>query len=315
MRTALGRRMLFLLVVLTALVVAAASDAREVRVGVFVTSLSGIDARDGSYRIEGYAWFIDPEGVFEPDRDMQILARASSSEVFRRTMLEDGASYTAIRFGAMMDQAFQIRDYPFDSQSLLFAIEAADVDAEITFVPDEGDSRIADFVHAPGWRVAGLSLASGEITYDTGFGYRTPGATFSRLTLTVDLERNRSLLLFEKFTGFFVGLIITAAVFAVPPTDLGIRVGMMTSSIFAAVFNRYRLEDAIGFDAVFGLVDQVSFLTFSAILSVLGISLLSHHLGPEGRRETVASLDRRLGGGVMLIHGALIALAFAVAMR
>ena len=305
---------LFCCVVATFLL-ATASDARDVRVGVFVTSLSGIEPSDGSYRIEGYAWFIDPAGTFEPDRDLQIIARSSSSTLYRRTALADGATYTLIRFGALVNQAFQIPPYPFDSQSLRLSVEAADVETGITFVPDESDSRIADFVHAPGWRVSGLSFASQDVTYDTGFGFRDAAPTFSRLTLAIDLERNRSLLLFEKFTGFFVGLIITAAVFAVPPSELGVRVGMMTSSIFAAVFNRYRLEDAIGFDAVFGLVDQVSFLTFSAILSGLGVSLLSHHLRTSQGRQGVERTDRRLGATVMLIHGVLIALAFAAAMN
>ena len=98
-----------------------------------------------------------------------------------------------------------------------------------------------------------------------------------------------------------------------PPSELGVRVGMMTSSIFAAVFNRYRLEDAIGFDAVFGLVDQVSFLTFSASSRVLASRFSRTSCGiPRVDKGSRGSTAAR--AAVMLIHGVLIMLAFAAAI-
>ncbi len=121
---------LFCCVVATFLL-ATASDARDVRVGVFVTSLSGIDPSDGSFRIEGYAWFIDPAGTFEPDRDLQIIARSSSWRSIAAPGLGDGATYTVVRFGALVNQAFEIHAYPFDSQSLRLSVEAADVETGI----------------------------------------------------------------------------------------------------------------------------------------------------------------------------------------
>lgn len=286
------------------------SSPREVRVGVYVTSLHDIDPSDGGFGIAGYAWFVDPTGQFDPAHDMELLARTGQTRVFVDTVLEDGARYSVIEFHATYDHAFDVRDYPFDRQALPMVIEAAAITSDLVFVPDTQDSRVASNVRAPGWSVARFDLASSVETYDTGFGHRAGHPSFSRLTATVSLARNMSPLLFEKFSGFFVAFAITALVFFVPLEELGIRVGMSTGSVFAAVFNRYRLEDAVGFDAVFGLIDQVSFLIFSLIISTLFVSLLSHRLAKARGAAVAARSDHLIGVAILIAHGGLLVLAF-----
>jgi hypothetical protein len=176
------------------------------------------------------------------------------------------------------------------------------------------DSALSDIVTLPVWHMDGLRLDQSTRTYDTGFGYRTERPTFSRLTLVVDIWRGGSWMQLEKFTGFLVALILTGLALLVPPTELGTRVGIMTSSIFAAVFNRYRLEDRIGFDTSFGLVDQVSMLTFSAILTMLLVSLYTHNQSRSRPAALVVPLDRRLGGAVLGAHWLMVALAFLLVL-
>ncbi|MDK3019893.1 ligand-gated ion channel [Pseudodonghicola flavimaris] len=293
---------------------AAETLPREVRVGVYVTSVFDVEPSDGGFGIAGYAWFIDPEGTFDPEHGMQLLARSAQTRIFVDTELEDGARYAVMEFQAVYDHAFDVRNYPFDRQSLPMVIEAASTVSDIVFVPDTRDSRVASNVRAPGWSVAGFDLASSMATYDTGFGHRAGHPSFSRLTATVSLARNMSPLLFEKFSGFFVAFAITALVIFVPLEELGIRVGMSTGSVFAAVFNRYRLEDAVGFDAVFGLIDQVSFLIFSLIIATLFLSLFSHRLSKRRGPAVATRTDHRLGLTILIVHAALLALAFGVVL-
>ncbi len=293
----------------------AQTGPRDIRVGVFVTSVSSIEPSDGSFRVAGYLWFIDPAGKFDPESDMELLVRSGSTEVFAQRDLPDGASYTAVAFDGVVDHPFDVREYPFDEQRLVFQVEAAKSIGVIKFVPDNTDSRVADFVRAPGWRTGALELAATDVTYDTGFGVRTGRPTFSRLAVSLDLERNLSPFLFEKFTGFFVAFVITVLVVFVPIDEFGTRVGMTTGSVFAAVFNRYRMEDATGFDAVFGLVDQVSMLTFSVILQILILTLVVHRRSINHGSWHAVDLNRRVGAVIIGVHVALGVLVFVLALR
>ncbi|WP_143089906.1 hypothetical protein [Tropicimonas isoalkanivorans] len=292
----------------------AQAGLQEVRAGLFITSLSAIDPRDGSFRVAAFAWFADPQGRFDPTRDMEVIARSASVEPFEKQPLAGGGTYTAVLIDAVVDHGFDVRDYPFDRQTLRFELESALPSDQLVFRPDVSDSRISADVNSPGWRIGTLSLTSTSRTYETGFGHRPAGASFSRITADIEISRKLSPFVFEKFAGFFVALLITGLVLMVPVAELGTRVGMTTGSIFAAVFNRYRLEDGIGFDAVFGVVDQVSLLTFSAILSMLLLSLTTHRVQMSRGVAAAGLLNRRVGAVVLAVHALLLGLAFAVAM-
>lgn len=294
---------------------AARAETHAVRIGTFVTSVSGVNPADGSFRIAVYLWSVDPMGQFDPESQIEILGRNWSSRKIADRMMPDGSRYVAVLVEAVVDHQFDLHAFPFDHQRLNFSIEATSSAHSLVLVPDRADSRLADFLTVPGWTVTGLSLTSDAHLYDTSFGQMTAHPTFSRLTVSVELSRNVSSLVVEKFAGFLVALIITALVFVVPVTELGTRIGMTTSSIFAAVFNRYRLEDSIGFDSVFGLVDQISLLTFSAILWTLGISLLTHRLSVSRGKIVAARIDHRLGIAIIVLHMLLMGLCLFLALR
>jgi len=284
--------------------------------GVYVTSLSGIDPSDGSFAVSGYAWFLAPPGAaFDPAHDIELFGRSTRMHPFAAATLADGTRYNVITFSAQVDQAYDVSRYPFDRQALQFYFEAAQPAQDLVFVPDAADTRIAQEVRAPGFRVGGIGLQAREIAYDTGFGHRGGSSSFSRLVVTMQIERNISPLLFEKFTGFFVAFVITALVLFVPPSELGTRVGMTTGSIFAAVFNLNRLEDAIGFDAVFGVVDKVSMLVFSGIMLQLTLSLWMHHRLRNNRPEGMVRVNFALGGLIVAVHAALLLLVFYDALH
>ncbi len=288
--------------------------AREIQTGAFVTSVSGLNPADGSFRLTLYLWFLDPEGRFDPSSELEVFARSSTTRVIVDKTLPTGGSYAAVEVNAVVDQIFDVSNYPFDRQSLRLIFETVDDRSELVFKPDSENSRVSDLVSIPGWHIEDLNVRAFDALYETTFGYRTERPTFSRFAVTIDVARNRSLLLVEKFTGFIVGFIIAVLSLAVPAKEFGVRLGMTTGSIFAAVFNRYRLEDAIGFDATFGLVDQISLLTFSAILSSLAATIFTHHLYLRKGPSAFARTRHWLGAGLVGFHLVLFLVVFAVAL-
>ncbi len=276
----------------------------EVRMGFMVTSLSRIDPADGSFDIAALAWVIDPGDTLDPASQIQVLARRATIETLHQTQLGDGSTFTGLRIEATLDQAFDLRDFPFDRQSLRVSIETELPVERLRFVADEQDSRLADYLVVQGWNVTGLRFEERVVNYDTELGvWRAP--SFSRLSLLIDIERQRSPLVIEKFIGYTMALLVTALIFLVPTGEIGVRIGMATTAVFAAVGNRYGLDSLIGAETAFGLVEQLSLVVFIAIFAAIAATLLTYELGQKRRR----ALSKRVNLGVGVV---VVALSFAL---
>ena len=103
-----SRTRLFVRSLLTVLAIFCASFAgaapRNIQTGAFVTSVSGVDLADGSFRIHALLWFIDPAGDFDPVRDVHVIARQATVAQIEQFTRPDGAIYTSVQLEATIDQ-------------------------------------------------------------------------------------------------------------------------------------------------------------------------------------------------------------------
>jgi hypothetical protein len=308
----LGRAIIMFMLLSVAPMARAQSEPAESRFGVVVTSLANISPAAGSFELTAYAWAIDPTGIFDGERDLQILARHATIEEVERATMPDGATYTAYRIEATVDQDFDLRRYPFDRQTLRLPVETEIPPSRLRPVTGRDDNRIADFLVLNGWNVSNLRFETRTADQDAGFGQGVR-PNFTRLTLLIDIERQRSPLVIDKFIGYTAALLIAALIYVVPPGQIGVRIGMVTSAIFAAVGNRYGLDAALGAESGFGLVDQLSLIVFGAIILALVASLLVHHLHEAGRRALAVRLDVAAGLAAALLSFGLAAAAILAA--
>jgi hypothetical protein len=285
-----------------------------------VTSVSDIDSGEGTFRIALYAWFNDPAGRFDLARDLYVEARSVSFGEIETEAAPGGGSYTIVRIEAYVDHEFDFHHFPFDRQRLLLRLESAAPVAELRFAPDPDGARVSDYLRLVGWSIDGVTLVTDEHVYDTDFGYwEGADAAFSQILLAVEASRVRSPVLVDDFIGFTFAFLITALTFVVSCTELGLRVGMTTGSLFAAVTNLVRLDDAVGFKPSFGLVDRLAFLIFAAIVTALLISLttnrISKHGEPEAAKARANRIDTIAGVATIAIYLALIAWTVHGSMR
>lgn len=244
-----------------------------------------------------------------------MIARSATVTTLDRETTPDGAGYVFARIEALVDQRFDIGDFPFDRQTLALRLEANDTTDAFVFAPDLAGSRISELLRLQSWEIRGLDVTTETRRYDTGFGYDEPGKSYALATLSVQLDRLRSPVLIDDFIGFTFAFLIAAMTFLVPPKELGVRVGMATGSLFAAVFNLYRLGDIVGFRSEFGMVDNLSFLVFALITLTLVISLVSHRLYNARGAEAASRIDGRLGLAAIAIFVGLVTLVVRSAMR
>lgn len=181
---ALGVIALFLLLALPRLALAdpGQSNATRVKFGLYVTSLSGIDPADGSFAVEGYAWFLSPPGArFDAAHDIELFGRHVTMTPFVSKPLKDGHLYAVMTFSGVIDHAYDVSRYPFDRQDLQLHFEAARPAGDILFMPDVADTRIAREVRAPGfasggsrWRPANRSMTRLSATAARARPFRAP---------------------------------------------------------------------------------------------------------------------------------------------
>lgn len=288
--------------------------ARNVEVGAYVTSLSDVSARDGSFRVGFYVWFNDPEGRFNLQRYLYFVARSVSISEVETEETPDGGSYTYARIEAVVPHEFELTDFPFDRQQLTLRIEAEDAE-DLRFVPDVDSTGASEYLRLLGWTIDKVEIETTDHVYDTDFGYwRDADRGYSQIVLSLDVTRTRSPVAVDDFLGFAFAFLITSLTFFVPCTELGLRVGMTTGSLFAAVVNLNRLHDAAGFRPEFALVDRLAFLIFGALVGSLVIAILTNRIAKHGDEARANRLDTRLGIAMMVTVLGLILLSVQVAM-
>lgn len=294
-------RLAALLFAFAASAVTAAGQGREIEAGAYVTSISQINSDEGSFRISLYVWFNDPDGTFDIQRDLYVIAREVTFQEVETETNPAGGSYVFARLQALVDQPMDFRNYPFDRQSLRLRMEAATGTDKLRFTPDLEDTTLSEDLVLLGWSIDNVRIETAERTYDTGWGYWAGrDDSFSQVVVAVEVTRERSAVLIDDFLGFTFAFLLTSLTYFVSCTELGLRVGMTTGSLFAAVVNLYRLDDAAGFKPGLGLVDRLAFLIFGAIIVSLLVSLRTNRLSKTDA-DRANRLDTRLGIGVMAI--------------
>lgn len=274
------------------------SQPLQVRFGLFVSSIHELDLASGRWGVEFYGWFVFKDESFDPIRAVEVLGSGPQVVEILRRRADDGSTYVAFRGDAWVSGNFDLRSYPFDSHELTLNFEFTEPADRVEVVPDIEDSRVADFVALRGWHVGEPRLEVHQREYDTSFGNPGRGAaTFSRATLTIPIERVRSAFLIDQFPGFAVCILISLLIYLVRCDQLSVRVGMVTSAIFAAVGNRYTLNATLGTEAGFGLVDKLTIVAFASILSALAVSLLVFHLNDRYGAKIAWRVDR----GVLVV--------------
>lgn len=291
------------------------SEALEV--GIWLNGIHTINFLDGSYGAEFYLWWVSSDVTFRPFDEFQILnGRQWTVRSISQRKLSDGSYHTSGIVSATMSHDWQLRYFPFDRQSLRIIIETPYTANELRLTPNLAESTISDFMHVEGFKVSGLSLSERVEEYTTTFGVRdSSGKKYSRLIITLGLERESGRLVIAILIGFIVANIIALMTYAIHVSNLGIRASMVGSAIFGAVGNMYFLANELHPSVGSLLVDRFAVGTFSAIIVALLNSIVVERLMQRKRSRLAHSVNRTVFYLVLLGEVAFYGSAFYGATR
>lgn len=283
---------------------------RAVTVGVYLSSLHGLDFAHETFRATFWLWATQDDPGFRPAIDLEVVnAQAMQVEKEYRETLPDGRFTDMIKVQAVLNQRWDVKHYPFDDQRPSIIVESVGGDAtRLRLVPDAGNSAVEPTLRITGWHTGALAMAVTDFVYRTNFGIE--GAEFmaySRLTASVAIERDAVRIFFTAFVGFFVSaalMLLVAVVGAVESirraVDLRARLALATAALFAAVGNKYVLDASLPFGGSFSLADVLELATFAMISFVLLVTVIAEWADARHRPD-LATRASRVGLAVFAV--------------
>jgi hypothetical protein len=195
---------------------------------------------------------------------------------------------------ASIDQALDPSRYPFDQHRLQVGFQTTLPADRLVLKSDDSGSGLSSDLFSPGWHVGRPVLDTGEQDVGTTFAAVDNGATsrFSRLTVSVPIARESGVLAVGGFAGFAAAAAIALFSFAIPEGNFPARLSTLNGGIFAAIGNRYLVNDRLGVGSLSALSETASAAAFLVVALALAAAVGNERLRVAGRPSAAVMVER-----------------------
>lgn len=314
-----------------------ADSVERPRIGLYVTALR-FDFPRSEFDAEFWLWATTPATTsdWNPLETVEIVD-ASDLQVRYAATLDRVQRYgngypegTRVRWhtrkvSVTLPHHWNVRNYPFDRQQLAIRLEESVQDVSgVVYVPDLEESRLSERLVIEGWTISNLRLVQEVAHYDTTFGDPElpagTGSEYSRLTATIELQRESVVSFWKLTAGVYVAFLIASLSFFFDPRETSLtnpRISMLVGSLFAVLVNMRVAESSFAATESITLIDRIHILTLLYLFLASVMTVISRLVVESGNRDLALRLDRRLGFwaftisylGInlwMIVHAALV---------
>jgi hypothetical protein len=268
----------------------------EVQVGAFILRLRNVSPRDASFDVDMWMWFRWSGSDIRPDLTFELANGVITNTPVSQLEEDMGLNYATMRVQATIFHDFDVRRFPMDNHQITIQIEDSQLDERsLVYVADIEATALDPQVMVPGWAVSKQDPVVQSHVYNTSYGLRsseTDTATYSRVTIPINLDRTGYGTLFKSFWVSLLAVILGLLAFLVKSDDLDARFGMGVGSIFAASANAFILSDTLPQTNFITLAEQVNLIAVGVIFMSVFISIWSLRLRYADRDEDSLRLDR-----------------------
>ena len=282
---------------------AAPATPQTCTVGAYVADLYNISMPDKSFDADLWFWSLCADPTLTPLHALEFINANSAEASLDSTLPRGGLAWSSRKVVANWRNDYDVTSYPFDKQTLKMTVEEATLDnRQFVYTPDTAHSTIDPAVQPPGWRVVGFRVEQGERLYPTSFGDPTlaaaDGAEFSRLVISVDLQRD-GLLSFLKLTAaVYVAAALALISFRLDPaTVFGDRMGILAGTLFAVVISMTTVSGQLGSNERLTLIDLIH---VSCLILIVAAALLGVRQNFLSQRGVDAATLHRIDGRYLL---------------
>ena len=176
---------------------------------------------------------------------------------------------------------WNFRDFPFDTQKLIYRFKAKMDTSAIRLVASTiNKSSFSD--HLPnlqdGYEITSINYSNSFETDQSDIIQTAPGEFRPLVTETLgiilNLSRNGSWLFFKLFIGGILSYLLSCFMFLIPKEEFEAKMNIAVGSIFGAIGNRYFVDSSLSGVQVLTKSDVISnLIIFMVALNVLAVIL------------------------------------------
>ena len=300
-------------------------------IGFHVNRLYDIDWTNSTFRADLYWWIrypqpTDPELKDKVEALEFVNGEAIGSETRvqeRKVLTESKQVFVSYRTIARFHFDADFRKFPFDRQRFPIVVEHETLPVSDLVLKDDEASYsrsgvpahlrgVAQSVRVPDLIVRSVTREFSEHEYQTDFG--DPGAPpatgFSRVTLSIGVEREFMPFLVKIIVPLLIIVLLAYLVFFVPAQELGTAAGLTVTSVLACIAVQFTLSDSMPNVGYLITSDRIFHLCYLLIMLAMVETVVTFHLEKRGRLGLSKRIERlaRVLFPVTLVAGlALIA--------
>jgi hypothetical protein len=262
--------------------------------GLYLKNLYDLRPEEYAFTGDFWLWFNYRNPSFDPLKNVEVINAKQVNFADPYYAPADKGLRLASESGKVtLIHDWKLKNYPFDRQVLQIQLEAGLDTTQMVLKATKGDFKIYKGLEMPGWRVINYRAKEEVIHYDADFGeHRLKGkSSFSRITYQIEIRRKSWGLFFKLLIGLYISFFVAFLVFFVPPLR-DQRFGLSIGGLFAAVGNKYVMDNNIPSTIAFSFIDQIHDLTFLFILATLVLSVVSLRIAEKGRVTKAVKFDR-----------------------
>jgi hypothetical protein len=270
---------------------------RVVTVGVYVSSIYGIDLKNGTFTVDFYLWFRWRGDDLKPLDSFEVVdGRVLSKSGIQRKRLGD-ESYANCRVTATITRPWDVRRFPIDDHVLRIEIEDSDEEAHaVVYRADAANQGINPELQVPGWKLGahdgGVTLHSYHTNYgDTSLPVDNE-STYARYVYSIAVARPGYGRFLKIFFGLFIAVLISWCAFFVRPKESSPRVSLGIGATFAAAAVTLTVNNALPDSNAITLADEVMMLTLGSIVASVAVTITSLALFAHGHEKAQKRVDR-----------------------
>jgi hypothetical protein len=246
-----------------------------------------------------WMWIIYKNDSLNFEDNMEVR-NSKSVEFTNYSFEEQGAvNWVTQKSKTQVMHKWDVSRFPFDEQHMQIEIEDAEHDtSSVVYAIDKINSKLDQSAINTEWYVAGFNIKDTIQTYATTYGNPKLSGTSSYPKVTAEVVLRRScswILLGKMLTGAYVAFLISCLVFFLSSEYQDSRFGLCVGGLFAAIGNKYIVESMVPTSTTNTLMDNVHNLTFTFILLVVLLTMITlnlYHSGEEKKIILSKKIDR-----------------------
>jgi hypothetical protein len=302
---------------------AESSGPDVVEIGAYLNDVQQIDLRANNYVVDFYLWFrwknpdIDPSSSIEFVNHSESWGTIITKSSEEPEKLDDGTLYQSMHVQGRMSRKMDLRDYPFDRQSIQIHMEDIALSARKLEFKVESIS-VNPEIKMPGFQYGTPSMTASDYQHPTNFGDVREGSTapYSRVTIALPISRPTINSFIKNLLPILLTVICCSFVFLMHPSLVDSRFQVAIFSIISIVALQITSSQDLPTVEYLTLLDILYLVAYAYCIAVIGALVWSTKVARrEGGMEQAVVLDHRIGLmlsiGYLLLSGGFIAAAFS----